>query len=86
MLISKTNSMALILACSGLLLTGCKDNDSGYTLYRESEVAGDKRLHVATFDSFYGADFNEKNCEATAIMFHEKAKLKFWCEKGPYKP
>jgi hypothetical protein len=73
-----------ILVC--LLLTSCNDGDV-YTLYRDSVVMPNQRLHVATFDSADGRDYNKENCAAAQELFQNQsgAGTKFWCELGKYK-
>ena len=57
-----------------------------YTLYRGS-VTGPMRLHVATFDSADGDDYNSGNCDIARSLFQAQpgVTVKFWCEKGRYR-
>ena len=71
----------------GFVLYGCVASDSTYTLYRNSPVGEYMRLHVATFDSTDGHDYNMENCKLAQQLFQkqENIKTKFWCEKGAFK-
>ncbi len=72
-----------------MMMVGCTGKDStSYTLYRNSLVDSSLRLHVASFDSADGAEYNRENCEVASVLFlnQPSVKTKFWCEKGSYKP
>lgn len=60
--------------------------NSVYTLYRSSAITGgDKwRLHVATFDSSDGAQYNRDNCEIAKSLFQSQpgVTVTYWCERG----
>jgi hypothetical protein len=68
------------------VLAGCGDRRGSYTLYRDS-VAAPMRIHVASFDSADGDEYNRENCELAAKLFNAQPGIstKFWCEKGPYR-
>lgn len=71
-----------------LLVSGCGVTDSDtYTLYRSSVLDGVNRIHVATFDTKDGNDYNEGNCRLAADLFQQQpgVKTRFWCEKGRYR-
>jgi hypothetical protein len=44
------------------------------------------RLHVATFDSADGVEYNQGNCQIAQELFQnqEGVTTKFWCEKGRF--
>ena len=70
--------------------SGCSDragSADAYTLYRSSIVEGVGRIHVATFDSKDGENYNSENCELAASLFQRQpdVKTRFWCEKGKFK-
>lgn len=69
-----------------LLLAGCS-GETNYTLYRGSVTADKMRIHIATFDSKDGEKYNGENCELARELFQSQpgVKVRFWCEKGPYK-
>ena len=74
----------LVLA---LAMAACKPaDDSVYTLYRGS-VTGPMRIHVATFDSVDGEDYNRENCDIARSLFQAQPGVivKYWCEKGRYR-
>lgn len=51
----------LCIMIAGAVLLGCSDG-AVYTLYRNSLVMENARLHVATFDSTDGEKYNSENC------------------------
>jgi len=72
-------------------LTGC-DYSNVYTLYRNSptvgEIHGEKaRIHVATFDAAQSEEYNRLNCETARQLFAaEGVTVRYWCEKGRFRP
>lgn len=71
-----------------IYFVGCTKNESiTYALYRNSILDQNLRLHVATFDSADGNDYNKENCELASTLFlnQPSVKTKFWCEKGSFK-
>ena len=74
------------------LLIGCDDSNI-YTLYRTSptipqELHGEKaRIHVATFDAAESEEYNRVNCETARDLFASQGvSVRYWCEKGKYRP
>jgi len=69
-----------------LLISGCSDNSS-YTLYRNSALDSSMRIHVATFDSADGNNYNSENCSIAQELFQNQngVTVKYWCEKGSFK-
>lgn len=45
------------------------------------------RLHIATFNSAEGSNYNSENCEVGAKLYMEQpgVKVAFWCEKGEFR-
>jgi hypothetical protein len=45
------------------------------------------RIHVATFDSNDGDEYNRENCQTTMDLFQSQpnVKVRYWCEKGRYR-
>ena len=78
----------LFLACqSGLAADRPKaDPKSVYTLYRSSPTLGGNtwRIHVATFDSVDGTEYNRDNCEVAKDLFQSQPGISvtYWCERG----
>jgi len=71
-----------------LIMSGCSQSDSDfYTLYRNSPVDSKMRIHVSTFDSKDGNDYNNENCQIGQKLFQNQPNVtvKYWCEKGRYK-
>ena len=58
-----------------------------YTLYRDSPIGKDMRLHVATFDAGETEDYNRDNCILTGKLFQSQPGVtaRYWCEKGYFK-
>jgi hypothetical protein len=68
------------------------EQGSIYSLYRNSWVSREKRIHVATFDAFQidsraSAAQNADNCNRVARLFNELPGnvSRFWCELGRYR-
>lgn len=55
-----------------------------YTLYRSSIVERGLRIHVATFDSVDGAEYNRENCQIARGLFQAQpgVTVQYWCERG----
>jgi hypothetical protein len=71
-----------------LFASGCDaPEDQVYTLYRNSYVGANMRIHVATFDAAESEQYNEQNCNIAQELFQrqEGVVVKYWCEKGFYK-
>lgn len=77
--------LAAILVLSSLPAFAQSD-DEVYTLYRNSVLDASMRLHVATFDSADGKDYNAENCNVAADLFQRQdgVQTRFWCEPGRY--
>lgn len=72
-----------------LILAGCGGGAEGrdtYTLYSSGIKDPANRVHLATFDSEKGAEFNKTNCELAQRLFQSQpgVTVKFWCERGKY--
>jgi hypothetical protein len=78
--------MRVFVIALSVLLTACSDSES-YTLYRDSLMIQNARIHVATFDSADGEKVNQENCFVAAKLFQHQdgVQTKFWCEKGKFK-
>ena len=59
-----------------------------YTLYRSSAMNENARIHVATFDADAEEQYNKENCDTARSLFQSQdgVKVKYWCEKGFFKP
>ena len=71
-----------------LIIGGCSQSDSDvYTLYRSSPFDPLMRVHLSTFDSKDGNDYNNENCQISQKLFQTQpgVTVKYWCEKGRYK-
>ena len=78
--------MKSILLIIPFLLLACIQSDT-YTLYRNSVTDENMRIHVASFNSSGGENYNQGNCKIAQELFQKKegVKTKFWCEKGVFK-
>ena len=59
-----------------------------FTLYRNSAVDKNMRVHVASFDVANGGDgYNDENCRIAAGLFQaqEGVTVRYWCEKGRFR-
>ncbi len=71
-----------------LLLGGCDDNHV-FTLYRASSLDANMRIHIATFDAAESSpSYNQENCAITAGLFAQQlgVTVRYWCEKGTFRP
>jgi hypothetical protein len=76
-----------------LILSGCKSvglktsEDQVYTLYRNSPIDKNMRIHMATFDADEKEAYNKENCEIGRDLFMDQAGVtaQYWCEKGGFK-
>lgn len=78
----------IALAPALLSLLACNHPPAGtYTLYRSSMLSGVARIHMATFDTADGEQYNHENCDLAAHLFQSQdgVKTHFWCEAGPYR-
>lgn len=69
-------------------LCGCQGRSATYTLYRNSAVGPEMRIHIATFNAVdNGIDYNRENCTIAADLFQGQrgVKAKYWCEKGDFR-
>jgi hypothetical protein len=58
----------LCLMIAGTVLLGCGDART-YTLYRNSVVLENARIHVATFDAAADERYNSGNCQTASDLF-----------------
>lgn len=82
----KGNMKKVVILISTLQLFSCTENS--YTLYRNSPLNENFRIHVATFNSNESKDesYNKENCKLAAQLHSNQPKVisKFWCEKGEF--
>ncbi|WP_320677371.1 hypothetical protein [Prochlorococcus sp. MIT 1300] len=71
------------------LLAGCqsKKENQVVTLYSDSPLFENTRVHVATFDAYQDLEYNSGNCEMAADLRMKEATsdIKYWCEEGYFK-
>lgn len=79
--------LCLILAGFWSCAAKAADENSVFTLYRNSVVGVDMRLHVATFDAADGEAYNRENCWIAAELFKSQpnVRVRYWCEKGRFR-
>lgn len=71
------------------LSAGCAPSDAATsTLYRSSALDTAARIHVATFDAGDGDAYNTENGRTAADLFAAQpgTRVRFWCERGRYRP
>ena len=69
-----------------LSFTACTPADGNFTLYRNSAIDANMRIHVASFDAADGAKYNNENCNVAGELFKNQpgVTVRYWCEKGRY--
>ena len=69
---------SVVISCS---------NDDQYTLYRNSVIDKNLRIHVASFNTNEGNDYNMENCNVAKELFQSQPAVQttYWCEKGAFK-
>jgi hypothetical protein len=77
----------LILAIAAASPALAESDAEILTLYRNSAVDATMRIHVATFDSSDGKDYNAENCAIAADLFggQDGVSVRYWCEPGRYR-
>jgi len=85
---ANTSRNQIIWSWALLTLNGCTADQGTYTLYRTSVAVPELRIHVATFDTKDGPEYNRDNCFLASSLFESQpgTKTRFWCELGHYKP
>src|SRR5262245_56930149 len=80
-------TMHRVLPLFFVQLTASRDDGSTYSLYRNSVTSEAMRLHVATFDSGDGENYNRENCDVARELFQKQpgVRVRFWCEKGKFR-
>ncbi|KPF78324.1 hypothetical protein IP88_03980 [alpha proteobacterium AAP81b] len=88
----------VMLLLAVLVVSGCKPAPPTYTLYRNSRLNQNARVHMATFDTNDPGNgsgtYNEENCAMIAALLTETmdaardpiAPVHYWCEPGRYRP
>ncbi len=56
--------------------------DSSFLLYRNSLIDSSLKIHIASFDTNEGAEYNAENCWLAADLFQNQpgVSTRFWCE------
>ena len=77
---------AILSLVAVLSLSACNDS-TVFTLYRNSVLSADARIHIASFDARENESYNRENCELARDLFAKQpdVKARFWCEKGRYR-
>ncbi len=76
--------------CVSTAACGMSDRSERYTLYRNSSMMDDARIHWASFDVDNSGSYNEENCQMAADLLNKNVKalnpegtnVRFWCEAG----
>ena len=82
-----TNRSLWAAALLALAVSQAGAAETVYTLYRNSWMNSSLRIHVASFDTADGGDYNRDNCATAADLFQRQAgvKTRFWCEPGRFR-
>ncbi len=80
-------SLCVLLSVPIALMAGCNSESESFTLYRNSIMDENMRIHVASFNATDGEIYNKGNCEQAQLLFQAQpgVKTKFWCEKGAFR-
>ena len=80
-------AMTILALAAMAVQAGAIDDPEIVTLYRNSPVDSAMRIHMATFDSVDGKDYNSENCWLTADLFQAQngVTVRYWCEPGRYR-
>lgn len=78
-----------VLCLSILVLTSCgSDSAVIYTLYRNSPLDINMRIHMATFDAGdANSTYNQENCSIVAELMQNRVgiNVNYWCEQGEFR-
>ena len=79
--------LLLSCCCSATVAAGPAPDEDIYTLYRDSVVPGVTRVHIATFDTSDGRDYNRENCMIARDLFlaQDGVAVNYWCEPGRFR-
>lgn len=81
--------LVAVLTLVGAIAAAASTGRDGrtYTLYRDSPIGRDMRLHIATFDANESEDYNRENCVLGGQLFQAQPGVtaRYWCEKGRFK-
>lgn len=91
---------AVTISALWLCVAACsQEEQKTYTIYRNSPLDSNMRIHFATFDArdkgvVGQPGFNQENCDMTVALLNENVgrlnggrhPAKFWCEKGTFRP
>lgn len=75
-----------------------RERAATFTLYRNSDISRELRIHVATFNADDMPGFNQNNCRMTSRLLNANLvasaesvgrppheSVGFWCEEGSYR-
>lgn len=87
-IVKKGSACCRLARLAALGVAACGPGDDPYTLYRSSAIKEHMRIHVATFDADAGRHYNMDNCEIARGLFQAQpgVTVRYWCEKGRYRP
>lgn len=84
-----TKAILLPVLIAAVLPAACSlTGEASSTLYRSSILDAGARIHVASFDARDGDTYNRENCQTAADLFSKQpgVRVRYWCEKGPFRP
>jgi len=84
--IAITAALVIIAAAAGWSMNAGIAESRAYTLYRDSPIGKDLRLHIATFNAAESEDYNRENCRIASELFKAQPGVtaRYWCEKGAF--
>lgn len=77
----------IAIVCVAVGIIACDSDRDVFTLYRNSVLNENARIHVATFDAHEKEGYNRENCQQAQVLFQAQPGVltRFWCEKGRFK-
>ena len=77
----------VFIAAAGLASCSQPSADDVFTLYRDSALDANMRIHIASFDTVDGKEYNQENCRIAANLFKAQpgVTVRYWCEVGRYR-
>ena len=80
--------MLLTIFATAAAVEASAQDSNVSTLYRNSVVDSEMRIHIATFDvDEVSPSYNSENCQIAAQLFQEQlgVTVRYWCEPGRYR-
>ena len=81
-------SMCLTILVTAATIEASAQESNVSTLYRNSVLDSEMRIHIATFDvDEVDPSYNSENCQIAAQLFQGQlgVTVRYWCEPGRYR-